>query len=541
MSAFATHEVRNQPGEMGDVNLFTTDLALRDAVRVFGAGWAESRLSACGARTGSAHVQELARIANRDTPELRTHDRFGNRIDVVEFCPAWHELMALYRADSVHSLGWTEQRPGAQVARAGLAFLWAQGEAGVGCPGVMTFASIAVLQHQPEYFAKFGDKILSTGYDPSFHPPTAKQSLSVAMAMTEKQGGSDLRLTQTIAEAGAGSVYYLTGHKWFFSAPTSDLFLTLARTEKGISCFLVQGWLDDGRRNFLQLQRLKDKCGNRSNASSEVEFRGLEAMMIGEDGRGIATLLEMAHLTRIECSLGSAALMRQSVMQALHHTGHRTAFQRRLIDQPIMTAVLADLAIESEASMWLSLRAAAALDSSDTSAEENILNRILAPIAKYFVCKRAPLVAAEALECHGGNGFVNENVMARLYRDAPLNGLWEGSGNVICLDVLRALSREPEALPLLQKEMQLASGQHPAMDGWLRRPLPEISEKNARLFVEQIALGLCGSLLLRFSKSIVADAFCRTRLARERGVAFGTLPHDIDLRGIIDRASISAS
>jgi putative acyl-CoA dehydrogenase len=538
MSGYATHEVRNQPGELIGFNAFTADAALRAAVDVFGAGWAKERLAASGALVGSAHVQALAREANRYVPELRTHDRFGNRIDMVEFHPVWHELMGMVRAAGVHSLGWTETRPGAHVARAGLAYLWAQGEAGVGCPAVMTFASMAALEHRPELLAKFGEKILSPDYDPRPVPPAGKKALCVAMAMTEKQGGSDLRETQTVAAPGGASGFLLTGHKWFFSVPTSDLFLTLARTEAGVSCFLAQGWRDDGSRNHLLLQRLKEKCGNRSNASSEVEFRGLEAVMLGEDGRGIATILEMAHLTRMECALGSAALMRQAVGQAVHHAGHRVAFGKRLIEQPAMTNVLADLAVEAEAAMWLAMRAAAALDASTRDEDERVLNRVLAPIAKYWVCKRAPMVAAEAMECHGGNGYIEDHVMARLYRDAPLNGLWEGSGNVICLDVMRALSREKEGLRVLLAEIAQAKGAHKAMDAWLKAERPAMTEGNARLVVEDLALGVSASLLLRHAPVEVAEAFCATRLRGDYGMAFGTLPGGVKQREILNRAGI---
>jgi putative acyl-CoA dehydrogenase len=482
-------------------------------------------------------VLGLARVANRVVPELRTHDRFGHRVDVVEYGSAWHELLGMLRADGAHALGWTEPRPGAHVARAALAYLWTQGEPGVGCPGVMTFASIAALAHQPDLLAQFRSKILSSDYDPRPLPPAQKTALGVAMAMTEKQGGSDLRQTQTTATPGPGGIWHLTGHKWFFSCPNSDLFLTLATTPAGISCFLAQGWRDDGSRNFLLLQRLKDKCGNRANASSEVEFRGLEARLVGPEGRGIATILEMAHLTRIECALGSAALMRQAVAQAIHHCTHRTAFQRRLADQPLMANVLADLALESEAALWLAFRAAAALDASPRDPTERALNRILAPIAKYWVCKRAPAVAAEALECHGGNGFIEDHIMARLYRDAPLNGLWEGSGNVICLDVLRALTRDPATAAALHAEVARAQGLHPALDAWLAEDISAPPEAHARRFVEHLALGLAASLLLRHAPPTVAAAFCETRLAGDYGLAFGTLPGHTPVHDIIARAA----
>jgi putative acyl-CoA dehydrogenase len=538
MSGYATHEVHNQPPELNRFNAYLDDAALCDAVAIFNAAWAQARLEACGTRIGAASMQTLARNANRQVPELRTHDRFGNRIDIVEFCPAWHELMTMLRADEVHSLSWTANRPGAHTARAALSYLWAQGEAGVGCPAAMTFASMAALRHAPALLEKFRSKILSPNYDPAFVSPAQKSALTVAMAMTEKQGGSDLRQTQTTAVPAGGGRFLLTGHKWFFSVPTSDLFLTLARTDAGISCFLAQGWRDDGSRNFLLLQRLKDKCGNRSNASSEVEFRGLEAELVGVEGRGIATILEMAQLTRLECALGSAGLMRQAVALAIHHASHRTAFQRRLIDQPLMANVLTDLAIEAEGAMWLAMRTAAALDASEHDAGEAALFRILAPIAKYWICKRSIAVAAEAMECHGGNGFIEEHALARLYRDAPVNGLWEGSGNVICLDVIRALTREPAAAAALRAEIALATGGHKALDDWLAAPLPEPTEGNARHLTQQLAVALSASLLLRHAPAALAEAFCATRLGSGSGYAFGTLPAGIATAAILQRAAI---
>jgi len=547
-SGYATHEVSNQPGELTGFNAFGADLALRDAMGAFGAQWAEARFLKTGALIGSARMVELARAANRFVPELRTHDRFGNRIDTVEYHLAWHELMGLLRAGESHSLGWTANRPGAQVARAGLAYLWGQGESGVGCPATMTFASIGALRHAPEILAQFRDGILSPEYDPRPLPADQKKALTVAMAMTEKQAGSDLRQTQTQAQpagraTGPGEKYFITGHKWFFSVPMSDLFLTLARTGAGVSCFLARGWLEDGSRNRLMIQRLKEKCGNRSNASSEIEFRDLEAVMIGDEGAGIRTLLEMAHLTRLECAIGSAALIRQAVAQAIFHARHRVAFQKALVDQPIMTNLLADLAVESEAAMWLAMRAAAALDASERDEGEKALNRILTPIAKYWVCRRAPAVAAEVLEVHGGNGYVEDHFVSRLYRDAPLNGVWEGSGNVICLDVMRGIGRSPESVAALMDEISSAKGMHPALDAALPRlevmlAAPGRFEANARRIVEEMALAVSASLLLRHAPSAMADAFCTSRLAGGRGMALGTLPEGLALRDIIDRASI---
>jgi putative acyl-CoA dehydrogenase len=537
----ATHEVFNQPPDLEGFNAYETDAALRAAVQIFGADWAAPKLQGLGALIGSARMAQLARDANRHTPELRTHDRNGNRIDMVDYHPAWHELMTEIRAHESISLGWTAQKPGAQVARAALSYLWGQGEPGVCCPATMTFASIGALKHQPALLEKFRDKILSTTYDPRPLPPADKISLSVGMAMTEKQAGSDLRQTQTNAAKTAHGVFLLTGHKWFFSVPMSDLFLTLARTESGISCFLAQGWLDSGARNNIQIQRLKDKCGNRSNASSEVEFRGLEAVLVGEEGRGIATLLEMAHLTRLECALGSSALIRQATAQAIHHTSHRSAFQRRLADQPMMANLLADLALESEAATWLALRAAKALDAAATNPQEKALNRVITPIAKYWVCRRAPAVAAEVLEAHGGNGFVEDHCIARLYREAPLNGLWEGSGNVICLDVLRALTRAPDAAEALLAE--LPKNMHPALDSSIAGlhnvlAAPQHFEANARKIVETMALALQASLLLRHAPAFVADAFCQSRLATGHGLALGTLPAHLDHRALIARAAV---
>jgi putative acyl-CoA dehydrogenase len=547
-AGYATHEVYNQAGPLPDFNAYAQDAALRDAMAAFGAGWAEARLTATGELIGSARMRDLARAANRQIPELRTHDAFGNRIDMVEFSPAWHELMGLLRAGESHSLGWTEPRAGAQVARAGLAFLWGQGEPGVGCAATMTFASLGALKHQPEILAKFKDRILSPAYDPRPVPPAEKSSLGVAMAMTEKQGGSDLRATQTSAvpagaARGPGALYALTGHKWFFSVPTSDLFLTLARTEAGISCFLAQGWLDDGQRNYLALQRLKDKCGNRSNASSEVEFRGLLAVMIGEEGRGIPNLIEMAHLTRLECAIGSAALIRQAVALAVYHAGHRRAFQKALIDQPMMENVLADLVLESEAATWLAMRAAAALDAAEHDPQEKALNRILVPVAKYWVCRRSPAVLAEVLEVHGGNGFIEDHPVARLYREAPLNGVWEGAGNVICLDVLRAIAKAPESAQALLAEIAMAKGLHPALDDGLvslqaMLAAPGNFEAQARLIIEQMALCVSASLLLRNAPAALADAYCTSRLAGGHGMALGTLPGGMGLKEIVDRVGV---
>ena len=548
MDGYATHEVLNQPGALHDIDLFSSDRPLTEAVAAFGAGWAAPDLAATGASAGSAHVQHLARQANRHLPELRTHDRFGHRSDVVEFHPAYHELMGLVFGQATHSFAWTHPQPGAHVARAALSYLWNQGENGVCCPMGMTHASIAALRHDPAQLAEWGPRINRAAYDPAVAAPHTKRGLTVGMAMTEKQGGSDLRATITAAtpataRRGTGAEYRLTGHKWFFSVPMSDLFLTLAQTDGGLSCFLAPGWLPDGTRNRLKLQRLKDKCGNKSNASSEVEFHGLHAILLGEEGRGIRTIIEMAHLTRLDFAVGSSGLMRQAVSQAVHHTTRRRAFQRNLVDLPIMRAVVADLAIESEAHLWMSMRLAQALDRGTADPAEALLSRICTPVAKYWSCKRAPAVVAEALECHGGNGFIGDHLMERLYREAPLNGIWEGTGNVICLDVLRSMAREPETVGAFLDEVGQARGAHPRLDVYAadlanRLRDPAGLEPVARQVVERMALALQASLLLRHAPAAVSDAFCLTRLDGDWGHAFGALPRGVDAGRIVERAGV---
>lgn len=546
---YATHEVLNQPSPLHNYNAFSADQALTNAADVFGAGWAHDHLARTGAIVGSERLQLLARKANRHLPELRTHDRFGNRADVVDFHPAYHELMALIYGTETHSLAWTTPRPGGHVARGVLSYLWNQGENGVCCPMGMTFASIPALRHDPALHAQWSPLINSLDYDPTPAYAATKKGATVGMAMTEKQGGSDLRATITTARPatarrGSGAPYVITGHKWFFSVPMSDLFLTLAQTESGLTCFLATGWLPDGSRNRLKLQRLKDKCGNKSNASSEVEFHDLEATMLGEEGRGIRTIIEMAHVTRLDFAIGSAGLMRQALSQAIHHTSNRRAFQRNLIDLPLMRNVTADLALESEAMLWLTMRLAQALDRSESDPAEALLSRICTPVAKYWSCKRAPAFVAEALECHGGNGFIADHLMERLYREAPLNGIWEGTGNVICLDVLRAMQRDPETIEVFLAEIHQAKGTHPALDAYTDRLAthlqdPASLEPVARHIVEQMAFALQASLLLRHAPTPIAEAFCTTRLTGDWGHAYGTLPKGLDTQAIIDRARVT--
>ena len=548
---YATHEVLNQPGALVDYNAFAGDVALQELVKVFGADWADGLLRRTGLVVGSEKVQHLARQANRHLPELKTHDRFGNRVDLVEFHPAYHELMSLIFGSETHSFAWTHQgRPGAHVARAALSYLWNQGENGICCPMGMTFASIPALRHDPALLDEWSPHILKAAYDDRPIYAKEKAGVTVGMAMTEKQGGSDLRATITTARPatarrGSGAPYLLTGHKWFFSVPMSDIFLTLARTGKGLSCFVATGWLPDGSRNRLKIQRLKDKCGNKSNASSEIEFYDLYATMLGEEGRGIRTIIEMAHVTRLDFAVGSSGLMRQALSQAIHHTSNRRAFQRSLVDQPIMRNVVADLAVEFEAFLWLSMRLAAALDNEHEDRAEGLLSRICTPVAKYWACKQAPQFVVEALECHGGNGFIGEHLMERLYREAPLNGIWEGTGNVICLDVLRSMQREPETVDAFLTEVRLARGADARLDAFtdgLERRLANLPELEpiARRVIELMAFALQGSLLVRYSTPGMADAFCATRLDGDWGRAFGTLPNGFDTQAIVDRARIRA-
>lgn len=548
-NVYSNHDVYNQPSDLADVNLFETDLPLQAACKAFGADWAIDHLNRTGAVTGSAHVQRLAWEANRHTPELRTHDRTGHRIDEIHFHPAWHHLMTLAYEGELHSLAWTEKKAGAHVARAALSYLWNQAENGICCPAGMTFASVATLRHAPVLAEIWQPQILRPAYDERPLPAEQKTGLTVGMAMTEKQGGSDLRQVQTTAKPagksrGPGSSWLLDGHKWFFSVPQSDLFLTLARTDKGVTCFLARGWLEDGQRNRLKLQRLKEKCGNRSNASSEVEFYGLEATIVGEEGRGIRTLLEMAHLTRLDCAISSAGLMRQTVSQAIHHCANRLAFQKRLIEQPVMGQVVADLALEAEAMMWMGLRAATSLDRSESDETEALLCRITIPMAKYWACKRAPMVAAEALECHGGNGFVEDHMMARLYREAPLNGVWEGSGNIICLDVARALHQKPECgeafLAMLSGQRGKDSRQDSAIDQ-LAEDLPKLvkDETLVRHVVGKMAIAYQASLLLEHAPAEIAESFCNARLGTGWNGHFGGSDSPLPVNTIIDRMRVA--
>lgn len=542
----ATHEVKNQPPPLHYYNLLKEDRALAEGLAREGARWAEERVSAFGELMGTPATIELGFQANRNPPILRTHDRYGNRIDEVEFHPAYHSLMRTAMKAELHSLPWNEPRPGAHVARAALMYLMTQVECGILCPISMTLASLPSLRHQPEIAREWESRIRSTQYDPRFIPPQRKYSATVGMAMTEKQGGSDVRANSTLArprgEGGSGREYELTGHKWFCSAPMCDAFLTLAQTERGLSCFLVPRWLPDGTRNRFFIQRLKDKLGNRSNASSEIEYNKAFAIMIGKEGRGVATIIEMVSHTRLDCLISSAGLMRQALAQASHHAAHRSAFGRLLIEQPLMQNVLTDLALESEAATLSMLRLARAYDESRDQEKARPFARIATAVLKYWVCKRTPGHIYEALECLGGGGYVEESIMARLYREAPLASIWEGSGNVICLDILRAMEREPETLELFFDELSHSRGADSRLDRFtkeLRKDLSDISslEVKARQIAGRMALALQAALVLQHSPSSVADAFCASRLEAVHGGVYGALPADTDFKAVIERAS----
>ena len=542
--SFETHEVANQPAPLCDWNLFDSDAALREGLAREGGAFAEERVRSFGAEAGSAHVLELGDLANRHTPELRTHDRFGHRIDEVRFHPAWHEVMALAMRHEVHSLPWNEARPGAHVARSALHSLLSQVESGSCCPITMTFACVPSLRCEPELAALWEPRVLAREYDPRMRPAEQKTSALIGMAMTEKQGGSDVRANTTRASP-AGEGFELVGHKWFCSAPMSDAFLTLAWTDRGLTCFLVPRWRPDGTRNPFHIQRLKDKLGNRSNASSEIEYCGTFAHRVGEEGRGVRTILEMVHHTRLDCVSGSAGLMRRALVEALHHTSQREAFGRRLDSQPLMRNVLADLALESEAATALMLRLARAYDEAPQDPTARAFARIATAAGKYWVCKRAPQMIVEAMECLGGSGYVEESVLPRLYREAPVNAIWEGSGNVICLDVLRATVREPDSVPALLAELATTRGDDPRLDAWVtgleaELAKPQQAEQRARRIVERMALGLQASLLVRGAPPELAEAFCRSRL-EERGLGYGTLPPDVDAGAILTRAAVGTS
>ena len=519
-------EIWNQPPPLLDVNLFSTDRALRDAVTREGAAWALDSLETYGAQVGSAAAIEWGVLANEYPPVLRTHDRYGARRDEVEFHPAWHNLMRLAVEAGIHNLPWAQPRAGAHVARAALAMLAAQNEAGHVCPISMTYAAVPVLQLHDQVAREWIPRIHSTRYDPAFRPAPEKQGALVGMGMTEKQGGSDVRSNQTRAEPVGGGEYLLYGHKWFCSAPMSDAFLVLAQAPGGLSCFLLPRWTPGGKRNAFHLQRLKTKLGNRSNASSEVEFQGAWALRIGEEGRGVASIIEMVHHTRLDCVIASAALMRRAFLEAIHHARYRHAFGKALIHQPLMRNVLADLAIESEAATLLMMRLARSFDEGDRP-----FSRLAVALGKYWISKRTAPHVAEALECLGGNGYVEESLMPRLYREAPLNSIWEGSGNVVALDVLRAITKEPETLDGVIAEILQA--RDPRIEKAISTLPRAFGEADARRIAESLAVALQASLLVRHAPTAVADAFCASRLDGNWGRAFGTLPRGAPVDAVL--------
>jgi putative acyl-CoA dehydrogenase len=547
-----THTVLNQVPLLQGVDVFASNTPLVEATEREGAGWVRERASQLGLLIGGEPQQQWGRLANENKPQLRTFDRYGNRIDEVEFHPAWHKLMQLGVEHELHSLPWTSEEPFAHTARAALYMTAMQAEAGFACPITMTFAAIPALRAQPELAAEWEPLLTATTYDGRLIPASEKGSAISGMAMTEKQGGSDVRANTTVATplngGGAGAEYELQGHKWFCSAPMSDVFLVLAQTDEGVSCFLLPRILPDGSRNAFHIQRLKDKLGNHSNASSEIELHGAWARMVGEPGRGVPTIIEMVGHTRLDCVIGSAAGMRVGVVNATHHAAYREAFGKRLIEQPLMRNVLADLCLESEATTALAMRLARAYDEAHLDAEngENetdaqLFKRLATAVGKYWSCKRAPNHAFEALECLGGNGYVEESNMPRLYREAPLASIWEGSGNVMSLDVLRALTRAPRALEVFLGEVREAQGADKRLDARVLElegqfADPATLETRARRVVEGMALCLQGSLLVRHAPAAVADAFCASRLGGDGGLEYGTLPAGSDFEGIIARS-----
>ena len=537
-----TREVFNQPPPLRGYNMYLENRPLTEAALREGAAWAEDHLVRLGEEAGGEPL-EWGRLANENPPTLKTHDRYGNRIDEVEFHPAWHWLMEMSVKHGTHALPWIEPRPGAHAARAALMLSGSAVESGHGCPISMTYACVPALRKQPELAEEWLPRLTSLEYDKRMIPSEQKLGALCGMAMTERQGGSDVRANTTIARplngGGGGAEYEITGHKWFCSAPMCDVFLVLAQADGGLSCFLLPRFTPDGERNRFFINRLKDKLGNRSNASSEVAFDNAWGVMVGEEGKGVRTIIEMVNHTRLDCVIGSASLMRQAVAQATHHTAHRKAFGKLLIQQPLMVNVLADIAVESEATTLLMMRLARAFDLPDDPAESHF-KRIGVAIAKFWTCKRAIAVVAEALECHGGNGYVEESILPRLYREAPLNSIWEGSGNVNALDVLRAMQREPESAAAYLAEVDLAKGQNAAFDAAandLRKELRDAdqAEARARRLVERMAVVLESSLLLRHGDNLVADLFVNSRLGGNWGHTFGTLDPDPGFKSVLDR------
>ena len=543
----ATHRVLNQVEDLVDVDAFDGDAVASFALAQHGAGWAAERARSLAATVWSADAQHAARLSHRNPPELRTVDRTGHRLDAVEFHPSYHQLMDTAYCAGVHALPWApeavEAGGGGHVARAVLSYLWNQLDGGTACPTGMTYAAVPILAGAPGLVG-WADKAAALAYDPTFGPVEGKTGAHIGFAMTEKQGGSDLRANQTTATPesrrhGPGEAYLLTGHKWFFSVPMSDGFFTVAHAEAGPSCFFVPRWTPDGTHNSFQLQRLKDKMGNRNNASSEIEYRDAWAVLVGEEGRGIPTILESADLTRLDFAVGSAGLIRAALTQALHHANTRQAFGAPLVGLPVMTDVLADLVLEWSAAAHLGFRLAACADS-DTE-DDRLLARLLTPVGKYWNCKRAPVVVAEAMECLGGNGYIEEHVMPRYYREAPLNGIWEGTSNMMVTDVQRVLAKEPKALEPYLDEVRLARGTDTRLDAALvelERAATNPASMTGRRLVSTMALAVQASLLVRHAPPAVSDAFCASRLGADWAPTFGTLPASADAAAIVEHGQL---
>ncbi len=540
----------NQVTALAGYNLFLTDRTLVNAVER-DAAWAREQISELGRLLGTEEAQRWGFEANENQPVLHTHDRYGNRRDEVLFHPSYHRVIRTSVENRIHNLPWIEKRAGAHMARAALMMITAQNEAGHTCPISMTFACVPALRRETDLARQWEPMIFSDMYDARFLPATEKTGVLLGMGMTEKQGGSDVRANTTQAERiGSSREYLITGHKWFCSAPMCDAFLILAQTSKGLTCFFLPRWTPTGERNQFYIQRLKDKMGNRSNASSEVEFAGAWAHMVGEEGRGVSTIIEMVNHTRLDCAIAGAALMRQGLVQALHYAAHRKAFGKLLMDQPLMSNVLADLTIESEAATQMMVRLARAFDARESDEHERAFCRIATAISKYWLCKRAPMHVGEALECLGGNGYVEESIMPRLYREAPLNSIWEGSGNVICLDVLRAMAKEPASLEALMHELRLGANYDSRLGSYISQVESDVrgslklslnhgeaGEGQARRLTEQLALALQAGLLVRHGAPEIADAFIVSRLENKYGRAFGTLPPQVNLHGMLERAA----
>jgi len=539
-TGFDFHTSLNQVPPLQDYNSFDTNEALRNAINAYGAAWMQDDASAFGALMGSAAMQEAGHLANRYPPVLKTHDRFGNRLDIVEYHPAYHRIMEVSMHHQLHSIAWNNTKPGAYLAHGVLAYLKQQIDEGTSCPVTMTFAVVPSLQIDPGIAQEWLPLVLSNTYDERHIPYYEKKGLTFGMAMTEPQGGSDVRANITLAKPIDNNIYSITGRKWFCSAPMSDAFLVLAQTAKGLGCFLVPRFRPDGTKNALHFQRLKDKLGNRSNASGEVEFHSAWGRLIGEEGRGIPAIMEMVRHTRLDCAVGSAATMQRAVAEAIHHCHHRAAFGKKLIEQPLMKNVLADLSLETEAATTLAMCLAKSFDDARTNEEAMHFTRIATAVGKFWNTKRAVLVLGEALECIGGNGYVEESILSRLYRDVPVNAIWEGSGNIQALDVLRAMEKEPASMEAIMNYLTQAKGLDPDLDRYLDQLHRSITTPAdhaflARVLVENLALAIQAIELIRIAPSAVAKLFCASRLSSKRHLSWGALESSPGLDEVINR------